>query len=349
VLWRTPAELFTDWPWPCADDSLDICTTGFAPGQQTVALRFWASDGRAVAAVPISLLPGAFGMAPGLYLPVFSPEMLAAVRGASIAWIRTLASVFPLPGVSTGYGWNLDEITAAGLYVGSVGAAPVASTSSATTYDLSRAMTAGFRISDGATVWRDPGTTYVCGVQLPCPGVDRTAVTYQAPTIGLRLRVTGTETVSRSPAPPILSPGADVVVEGFSLATGKTLWSYNAGRGYFSAHSLPLLGRYVAIVPAPGGSTAALNLTTGARSPVPAGAVAWCLSYAVFKTQVGYAASRNGPLSYERLTQEMIEPCHASGASVAVPRTVPGFVGTVVDGLTVWSESSEVAAAPTSS
>jgi hypothetical protein len=140
-----------------------------------------------------------------------------------------------------------------------------------------------------------------------------------------------------------------MVVEGFSLATGKTLWSYNAGHPLSFGQTPPLLGRYLAILPAPGGGTAALNLTTGARSPVPAGAVAWCLSYAVFKTQVGYAASKNGPLSYQRLTQEMIKPCHPSGASVAAPPTVPGFAGTVVHGLTAWSESSEVAAAPTSS
>ncbi len=96
------------------------------------------------------------------------------------------------------------------------------------------------------------------------------------------------------------------------------------------------------------GADVALNLATGAHSPVQAGAVAWCQSIITYKTQVGYQ-SGTGSTDYERIGQEAIKPCHTSGASATAPQTVPGFVGTDVGGLTVWSESSEVAAAPTSS
>jgi hypothetical protein len=61
--------------------------------------------------------------------------------------------------------------------------------------------------------------------------------------------------------------------------------------------------------------------------------------------------SQNGSssLDYERVGQEAIKPCQASGTAAAAPPTVPGFVGTDVDGLTVWSEASKVTAAPMSS
>jgi hypothetical protein len=49
------------------------------------------------------------------------------------------------------------------------------------------------------------------------------------PGTGLRLRATGTANVTVSSVTVSLAPGADVVVEGFDLATGTTLWSCNAG------------------------------------------------------------------------------------------------------------------------
>jgi len=93
-----------------------------------------------------------------------------------------------------------------------------------------------------------------------------------------------------------------------------------------------------------------LNLRAGVVAALVAGALAAVGSTITYKTQVAYPSS-NGHLLYKRVGQEAIKPCKASGASAATPQTVPGFVGTVVGGLilTVWSESSEVAAAPTSS
>jgi outer membrane protein assembly factor BamB len=359
-LWHTPAGLFEDWPAPCADDPLDICTTG-SPGQalQTLALRFRASDGAPAGAALVSRSPGGRALGPDLFDPgTRNPEMLLAVSGASVAWTRALASVFPARGLSSDYGWDFARVPAAGLFVGSVGGAPVRSTGSSATIDLSRPMTAGFRISDGTAVWRDAGTIFACGQPLPCPRQPAPGgggLGYQPPTTGLRFRATGTASISRPPIGPKFSPDADVVVEGFDLATGKTLWSYNAGSdGRLLYQTPPLLGAYVVVLPAPGGGTVALNLATGAHRPVPpgssgpSGAAGWCQSAIFYKAHVGYQGS-NGPREYDRVGQAAVEPCQTAGASAATPQTVPGFVGTVVGGLTVWSESSEVAAAPTSS
>lgn len=355
VLWRTPTGVYTDWPAPCPDDPLDVCTTGFAQGgQETVALRFRASDGGPTGNTLISQSEGGRSVGPNLFDPgTRSPEMLLAVNGASVAWTRDLASVFTAPGLSTDNGWDFVLVPARGLYVGSVAGPPVSSTGSGATIDLARNMTAGFRVSDGTAVWRDPGTTFACGSPLPCPtaasasGENQANPANPAITAGLRLRATGTVSVSVSSTRPTPRPGDDVVVEGFDLATGKTLWSYDAGSDVsLFAQTPPLLAANVVVLPAPGGGMVALNLATGARSPAQAGTVTWCQAPVLFKTQVKYPV---GAAGYERISQEMIKPCRASGASVAAPRAVAGFVGTVVDGLTVWGESSEVAAAPTSS
>lgn len=355
-LWHTPTGMFEDWPAPCPDNPLDICTTGsLGQAQQTVALRFRASDGAAAGAAVISQSPGGRSLGPDLFDPgTRDPEMLLAVSGPSVAWTRTLASVFSSPGLSSDNGWDFNLVPAAGLFVGSVSGAPVSTTGSSETIDLSQSMTAGFRISDGTAVWRDPGTLFACGQPLPCPGglpMTEQGLPYRAPTTGLRLRATGTATVSQSTLTPSLSPGADVVVEGFDLATGKTQWSYNAGAdGPLLSQTPPLLGTNMVALPAPAGGMVALNLATGTHSSVPAGAAGWCEAPVTYTTQVGYPSQNgNGSAGYERVGQEAIRPCQASGASIAAPATVPGFVGTDVDGLTAWSESSEVSAAPTRS
>lgn len=352
-LWHTSTGMFEDWPVPCPDNPSTICTSGsLGQAQQTQALRFGASTGTPAGAAAVSTSPGGRGLAPNLFDPgVRHPEMLLAVRGSAVAWSRPIASVFPLQGASSDNGWNFDLVPAGGLFVGSVEGPPVSSSGSSATIDLSRTMTAGFRISDGTAVWRDAGTMYACNQPLPCPGGLRMAelgLAYRAPTAGLRLRATGTATATQSSPIVQLSPDAKVTVEGFELATGKTMWSYNAeADGPLLSQTPPLIGPSLAILPAPAGGTVALNLATGAHSPVPSGAVAWCQSVITYTTKVAYQGG-NLPPDYNRVGQQSIQPCQASAASAPTPQTVPGFIGTVIVGLTAWSESSEVLAAPSS-
>ncbi len=356
-LWHTPTGWFGNWPGLCPDDPRDICTAGSLGGpQQTAALRFRASDGTLAGDTALSHA-GARSLGPDLYdTGNRDPETLTAVSGASVAWTRTLASIFPSPGMSSDNGWDFDRVPREGLFVGSVFGPPLRRTDSAETIDLSRAMTVGFRISDGTVAWRDAGASYVCGL-LPCPSDQNAAgrsVAYHPPTTGLRVRATGTATISLPSGATRLGPGADLVLEGFALATGKTLWSYDAGAvGSLISNTPPFLGPSVVALPAPGGGMIALNLVTGTHRPVPAGAlpagaVSWCQSPVNYTTQVGWSYP-NGPTQYVRIGQSALKPCLASGASAPIPKTVPGFVGTVVDGLSVWSGPSEVAAVPTSS
>ncbi len=167
--------------------------------------------------------------------------------------------------------------------------------------------------------------------------------------MGLRLRVTGTASTTRSDTTPQLSPGGDVKIEGFNLATGKTRWSYDAGAdGALMLGWLPVLSSEVVAVTIPGGGTVALNLATGEHKPISQKSAGWCGEGHDFKTQVGYSNGQGGE-SYERSGISGYQPCDALGDYTSSATTVPSFAGISVDGLTVTSNSSEVAAVPTGS
>jgi hypothetical protein len=201
-----------------------------------------------VGAVQISQSAGGRRIGADLYDPgVRDPKAMVAVSGDSVKWTQPLASVFSLHGESTDWGWNFDRIAAPGLFVGSVGGPPVESTATAGTISPARAMTAGFRTSDGSVAWQDAGTIYACGQPLPCPGQGGGGA--GSPTTGLRFRVAGTVSVSQSGGAPTLSPVGAVTLQGFELATGKTLWSYRAGRDVSLLQDMPMLPRSQVVAP----------------------------------------------------------------------------------------------------
>jgi outer membrane protein assembly factor BamB len=345
-LWHTPAGAFEDWPVPCPDAARDICTSGsLGSAQETLALRFRASDGTRVGAVAVAQSAGGRSIGPDLYDPgVRDPEAMAAVSGDSLSWVKPLASVFSQED-STDYGWNFMRVPTVGLFVGSVGGPPVSVTATKAIFGLARGGTAGFRISDGSAAWQDPGTWFACG-QLPCPGQ---GLVGGIPTMGLRLRATGTVTSDLSTGALTMSPGGTVTIEGFDLATGKTIWSYDAGSnvGLLDGQLPPVMGSEVVALPAKSsGDMVALNLATGKHAPVSPTAAGWCASSVRYKTQVPYPKPGGGS-QYEREASSGYEPCDASGDSVSSPAKVPSFAGITVDGLTVTSDSSEVAATPT--
>jgi outer membrane protein assembly factor BamB len=346
--WNSPPGIFADWAATCADDTTAVCTTGFLLGkpQQARELRFAAATGKQLPSPSFPAGSSPRSLAPDLYdLGTRKPEKFAATSGDKIMWQRPLASVFTSAGASTDNGWNIDRVPKAGMFVGSVMAAPVSSSPTSAVFDLSKTMTAGIRMSDGSAAWRDLGSQYACS-DLPCPGMvlDRAKGTpaYAPPTQGLRLRLRGIARVSKTNGPTFSN--FDVVVEGFDLRTGMTRWSFDAGpsQPLLENASLPSLAENTIVVKGADRKLIALNVRNGARTPVPPGAIAWCAKPTRYTTDVPDGQSPT--TSYQG--DDALLPCDTTGATVTTPKQVPRFVGPLLDGVVAWSEAHQVVARP---
>jgi hypothetical protein len=331
----------------CVDDATAVCTTGFELGQpqQARELRFTAATGKQLPSPTFPAGSSPRSLAPDLFdLGARNPEEFAATKGATLVWRKGLRSVFTLAGASTDNGWNFDRVPRAGLFVGSVMGAPVSSTATSAVFDLSKTMTAGNRISDGTTAWRDAGTHYACS-DLPCPGQaprSSGSTAYAPPTQGLRLRLRGIAKVSKTGAPTLTN--FKVIVEGFALQTGKTLWSYDAGpsQQLLEQATLPALAENTIVVKGADGRSVALNLATGSHTPAPAGATAWCRKPTRYTTNVPDGSSPT--TSYQG--DDALFSCTPTGGAVATPKHVPTFIGPALDGVIAWSNAHEVDARP---
>lgn len=267
-----------------------------------------------------------------------------------VAWRLPLSRIFTLPHASTDGGWNFSRDTRLGLFVGSVGVEPDIKNGHAT-INLSRNMTAGFSLAGGHVAWRTPGT-YICGVgQLPCPGASEAGYSSPAdissPTIGARLIETGTASGSVGGGSPTYSRNATAKIQGFNPATGKTIWTFDAGH-HMSAvggGGLPQIGQN-SIVLKTGSSETALNLSTGATRRVRSNARAWCQRTITYKLKhAQYYGGKTGTY----VGQSALNPCTVNGVASAIPATVPSFIreeGASADGLTAWTTPNAVYAKP---
>lgn len=157
-----------------------------------------------------------------------SPETLVGTRGAVKLWSRPHSEVFSGGSVSSDHGSDIDRMPGLGLFGGSISGAPLEHDVTGRKIDLASSTTVGFGIEDGRPVWSEPGTRCRCGL-LSCPhshvpGTDTPAEVTQ----GVRVRARGSAIFPAS-GEPRLEPGASVTLEGFDLATGKTIWSFDAG------------------------------------------------------------------------------------------------------------------------
>jgi outer membrane protein assembly factor BamB len=358
--WQSQPGAFTTWPLPCADNPSVICTTGYMAAAAFGAsyLRFDSRNGTLLPSPSIS--PGTTGrlLGEGLFDPgTRQPEELLAVKGSTMAWSRTLASIFPMPGASTDWGWNFDRIPRIGLYVGSVGSRPLVYTRSRVVEDLAGNMTAGFRVSDGSVVWRAPGTEYACW-ELPCPGsdpsgwADATAVLNEGPTVGLGLRNTGTAAAAPGVRSSMrVSSNAKASLYGFDPGTGRVRWRFDAGHdlGLLTGLNLPpQTALNTVVLKDPRGQLLTLNLVTGSRRTVGPGTPAWCRPVIVYKQGLAFSPYH----TLEGTTyagQPALKPCTAAGQPAPIPKRAPSFVGQLgarVGGVTAWSESTGVIARP---
>ena len=338
------------WPEVCPDDATTVCATVSDPTNgQTAVWRFTAKTGKQLASPIISTTSSGRDVGPDLYDPgLRTPDMLVAVDRGSIAWRHPLASVFTEPGLSTDNGWNFDRVPKLGLFVGSVNGPPVSETTNSEVIDMSKTMTAGFRLRDGAPAWSNPGARYVC-TELPCTGAANptTGIPYGPQTFGLRIRGTGTITFTFKPEHATFDPGAKVVLEGFDLATGRTSWSFDAGQDLPLVEDTvpPQLGVETVLLPNSAGKLTTLNLATGATTRLASTASLWCQKPTTYTSKIPYHFS-NGRTDNTYQGENATFPCDPQGHALPVPAQVPTFVGPTLNGLIAWSESNKVIAAP---
>jgi hypothetical protein len=346
-IWSSEAGLIPTWPQNCPDDASRVCVT--AGG---VLARLSLHTPKQVKTLRFSTADGARGVGDGLFdAGGRKPERLVATRGATVAWSKPLASIFDVPGATTDWGWGFDRFDTRGLFVGSVGWNPISEKGGKLVFDLARTMTVGFRIRDGKVVWRDVGSSYVCP-PLPCAGrlqpQGRVFGAVSAPRVGVRMRVTGTLTQPPGIADLVISPGTAVKLEGFDVASGRTRWTFDAGRNVELIENVvpPQTGESTVILEAEDGSLVSLDLASGARQPVDEGTRAWCLQ------STSYTASGpTGAVDGYR-GERAIAPCDARGRPAATGARVPAFVGrigTTVGGVAVWAAPNGVFAAPVAS
>lgn len=350
----SPPALFSNWPELCPGDVQVICLTGTTSGQETSLFRFDDRGGTPLASPVISTSSSGRELSPGLFDPgVRNPEQLVAASGAAVGWSKRLSSIYSSAGLSTDGGWNIDRINRLGMFVGSVAGGPVSQTATKVVFDLSRTMTAGFRVGDGSVVWQDPHTSYMCSI-LPCPGATGTGSSgagggdSTGPNVGIRIRATGTLSGNPGGGLPTVSPGATAILEGFTPATGRTLWSFDIGSDLSliaQTRLPPRLASTTLILTGRSGTPVVLNLANGTQTAPPHGGTAWCQSVTTYHENVPYQAG-NGQSISQYVGDYALFPCDGQEHPVATPTSVPSFVGPQVGGLVAWSEASQVAAAP---
>jgi hypothetical protein len=352
-LWRSAAGQFSGWPDVCPDDATTICVTGAVVGRRpALPLRFSAANGGRVPSAATTGPGREVGR--GLFdVGVRSPELLVATHGNHVSWARRLSDLFTLPGASTDFGWNFDRLEPLGLYVGSAGAAPVTLTKTHFVADLTRTQTAGFRIESGAVVWRAHGN-YVCNALVPCPGASQSGYSspdQSAPTIGIRTLERGTLRGSTTTIAGTVSRAARVALQGFEPRTGRTLWTFAAGRDVGLIEGTrppPQVTAYRVVLRAGGRRLVALDLRNGSTKPLAASARAWCRGLTTYKEKIPFNTSIGTSLTVY-VGQYSLYPCTAAGKRVPTPKTAPRFVGGIgalAAGTVAWSDPRGVVAVP---
>jgi putative pyrroloquinoline-quinone binding quinoprotein len=358
-IWHGNRGTFSSWPTVCPGARLVLCLSGALASKAAsgLQLRFDALTGKRLKGPFITdsggRLVGAALFDPGRR----DPELLVATSGSRVAWRRALREIFPLPGASTDWGWNFDRAGGVGLYIGSPGWRPVSRSGRRLVVDLSRAMTAGFRIGDGAVVWRNRGASYVCNY-LPCAGglpagfSGPLNASWRGPTVGLRARERGTARGEEGKIQTTLSAGTRTTLEGFDPATGHTRWSFPAGRnvGLITRTLLPpQLGAATIALADAAGQLRAVDLADGSRRALRPSAPAWCRKVVLYEQKVPYTTANASITTY--VGQYALFPCRADGRRRPTPRGIPPYVGAIgasTAGRIAWSDTTAVNAAPAS-
>jgi hypothetical protein len=144
---------------------------------------------------------------------------------------------------------------------------------------------------------------------------------------------------------PVGSRDVAVVVEGFDPKTGKTLWTFAAGRalGLVTFLHLPTqLDRNAVVLQDAHGRYVEADLGRGPGRRLAKTRTGWCRSPILFKLDTG------GSLA-QYVGQLSAYHCDLRQRRLSVPAHAPAFLGSIgarIGGLVAWSDTSGVFAAP---
>jgi hypothetical protein len=148
-----------------------------------------------------------------------------------------------------------------------------------------------------------------------------------------------------------VSRDARAVLQGFSPASGLTLWSFDAGRNVGLIRGTlnpPLIDATTIAIRDLHGRLRALDLEHGTRRFLPSDTVGWCRAPIFYRQNLGYEI--DGTKITDYVGQESLFPCAAAtGDRVVAPAGPPAFLGDIgarSGDLIVWSDTSGVRAAP---
>jgi len=353
VVWQSAVGSFETWPEICPDQTSAVCVNGKIGGVGWGQLRFSATTGNVLGVVQMgtAAYPGR-ELTPDLFDPgVRGPEQLLAVSKGKLSWRRNLSVIFTLSHATTDGGWDFDRFGRLDLFVGSVGKRPQVKHGKYTVR-LGPRMTAGFSTATGKVKWRTPGL-YSCGQPLPCPGRSQagysSASTLPSPSVGIRILETGTVSGRMNGGTPKVSHDASATIQGFNPVTGKTEWSFKAGRNVFllaDKGSAPETGAATVVLKTPSGYVA-LDLRTGKAKHLATRSHAWCLKTILYHlTHTIYYGGRG-----EYVGQSGLYPCTLNTRRAALPAKLPSLVrliGASTGGMTAWTDTGAVHARPSS-
>jgi hypothetical protein len=265
-------------------------------------------------------------------LLVRNPEQIAVIRKGKIVWKHRLSDIFE-DDRSTDFGWDFEKTNKSGLFVGSVGWDALRRMTGVMTIPLPAAsITAGFRSSDGAALWKDLGSQLHCGdtLAIPMPAGSDT------PDYPVRCRYSGSVTVTRGGSEQPVTTDLFVTIERFDPVTGKTIWSAPVGDApsllnaasegaqpaQLDDHSVVVATRHGSVV---------LDLNNGRTRATTSTDVAWCRSGPTVKYHI--AQFYDGVAYWDRLGDQLATPCNASGGPARYqPTATPSSGSTEVAG-----------------
>jgi hypothetical protein len=277
------------------------------------------------------------------------PEQLLAVSKGKLSWKRNLSAIFKLPHATSDGGWDFDRYGRLDLFIGSVGRRPTVKHGKFS-YRLSPSMTAAFGTAAGKVRWRTPGL-YSCGQPLPCPGRSEAGYssvsTLSSPSVGIRIVETGTLSGPAHGETIRVSRNASATIQGFNPVTGKTEWSFKAGRNVFllaDKGSAPETAATTVVLKTHSGYVA-LDLRSGKTRRLAAKSHAWCLRTILYHLKhTVYSQGRT-----EYVGQQALYPCTLDTHRASQPTKLPSLVrliGASTGGMTAWTDTGAVHARP---